>query len=163
MNNKIVFIIFIIIWILFSVALISNNNYLFDNIINIFIFINIILLLISFISFIQTKKNYEFEKKQKELIIYIYKNNDDNNIINGKINELLKQDTALTRKKLLLIIEDKLIQMKKKELNNIMMNKLKKNTNITKEQIRIILIEHKEILENYKYELKSLILLLNIK
>jgi hypothetical protein len=163
MNNKIVFIIFIIIWILFSVALISNNNYLFDNIINIFIFINIILLLISFISFIQTKKNYEFEKKQKELIIYIYKNNDDNNIINGKINELLKQDTALTRKKLLLIIEDKLIQMKKKELNNIMMNKLKKNTNITKEQIKIILIEHKEILENYKYELKSLILLLNIK
>jgi hypothetical protein len=160
---RIVFIIFIIIWILFSVALISNNNYLFDNIINIFIFINIILLLISFISFMQTKKNYEFEKKQKELINYIYKNNHDNNIINVKINELLKIDSSLTRKKLLLIIEDKLIQMKKKELNNIMMNKLKKNTNITKEQIKIILIEQKEILENYKYECKSLILILNLK
>jgi len=112
---RIVFIIFIIIWILFSVALISNNNYLFDNIINV------------------------------------------------KINELLKIDSSLTRKKLLLIIEDKLIQMKKKELNNIMMNKLKKNINITKEQIRIMLIGQNEILENYKYELKSLILLLNLK
>jgi hypothetical protein len=111
----------------------------------------------------QTKKNYEFEKKQKELINYIYKNNHDNNIINVKINELLKIDSSLTRKKLLLIIEDKLIQMKKKELNNIMMNKLKKNTNITKEQIKIILIEQKEILENYKYECKSLILILNLK
>jgi hypothetical protein len=43
------------------------------------------------------------------------------------------------------------------------MNKLKKNTNITKEQIKIILIEQKEILENYKYECKSLILILNLK
>ena len=88
MDNKIkdnIFIIFILIWILFSVALIANNNNLFDNIINIFIFINIILLLISFISFMQTKQNIEFEKKQKELINYIYKNNNNEiNIINEK-------------------------------------------------------------------------------
>ena len=160
MDRKIkdnIFIIFILIWILFSVALIANNNNLFDNIINIFIFINIILLLISFISFMQTKQNIEFEKKQKELINYIYKNNNNEiNIINEKINELLKINSSLTRKKLLIIIEKELFQMKEKEL--------KKNINITKEQIRIILIEQKEILENYKYDCKSLILLLlNLK
>ena len=159
MDKKIkdnIFIIFILIWILFSVALIANNNNLFDNIINIFIFINIILLLISFISFMQTKQNIEFEKKQKELINYIYKNNNNEiNIINEKINELLKINSSLTRKKLLIIIEKELFQMKEKEL--------KKNINITKEQIRIILIEQKEILKNYKYDCKSLILLLNLK
>ena len=88
MDNKIkdnIFIIFILIWILFSVALIANNNNLFDNIINIFIFINIILILILFISFMQTKQNIDFEKKQKELINYIYKNNNDINNINKKI------------------------------------------------------------------------------
>ena len=166
MDKKIkdnIFIIFILIWILFSVALIANNNNLFDNIINIFIFINIILLLISFISFMQTKQNIEFEKKRKELINYIYKNNNDINIINEKINELLKINSSLTRKKLLIIIEKDLIHMKEKELNNIMINNLKKNINITKDQIRIILIEQKEILKNYKYECKSLILLLNLK
>ena len=166
MDNKIkdnIFIIFILIWILFSVALIANNNNLFDNIINIFIFINIILLLISFISFMQTKRNIEFEKKRKELINYIYKNNNDINNINRKINELLKINNSLIRKKLLLIIEKELIQMKDKELNIIMMNNLKKNINITKDQIRIQLIGQKEILENYKYECKSLILLLNLK
>ena len=166
MDRKIkdnIFIIFILIWILFSVALIANNNNLFDNIINIFIFINIILLLISFISFMQTKQNIEFEKKRKELIYYIYKNNNDINNINEKINELLKINCSLTRKKLLIIIEKDLIQMKEKELNNIMINNLKKNINITKDQIRIILIEQKEILKNYKYDCKSLILLLNLK
>jgi hypothetical protein len=166
MDNKIkdnIFIIFILIWILFSVALIANNNNLFDNIINIFIFINIILLLISFISFMQTKRNIEFEKKRKELINYIYKNNNDINNINRKINELLKINNSLIRKKLLIIIEKELIQMKDKELNIIMMNNLKKNINITKDQIRIQLIGQKEILENYKYECKSLILLLNLK
>ena len=165
-DNKIkdnIFIIFILIWILFSVALIANNNNLFDNIINIFIFINIILLLISFISFMQTKRNIEFEKKRKELINYIYKNNNDINNINRKINELLKINNSLIRKKLLIIIEKELIQMKDKELNIIMMNNLKKNINITKDQIRIQLIGQKEILENYKYECKSLILLLNLK
>ena len=166
MDKKIkdnIFIIFILIWILFSVALIANNNNLFDNIINIFIFINIILLLISFISFMQTKRNIEFEKKRKELINYIYKNNNDINNINRKINELLKINNSLIRKKLLIIIEKELIQMKDKELNIIMMNNLKKNINITKDQIRIQLIGQKEILENYKYECKSLILLLNLK
>jgi hypothetical protein len=166
MDKKIkdnIFIIFILIWILFSVALIANNNNLFDNIINIFIFINIILLLISFISFMQTKQNIEFEKKRKELINYIYKNNNDINNINEKINELLKINSSLTRKKLLIIIEKDLIHMKEKELNNIMINNLKKNINITKDQIRIILIGQNEILENYKYECKSLILILNLK
>ena len=166
MDRKIkdnIFIIFILIWILFSVALIANNNNLFDNIINIFIFINIILLLISFISFMQTKQNIEFEKKQKELINYIYKNNNDINNINRKINELLKINNSLIRKKLLIIIEKELFQMKEKELKSIIINNLKKNINITKEQIRIILIEQKEILKNYKYDCKSLILLLNLK
>jgi hypothetical protein len=166
MDKKIkdnIFIIFILIWILFSVALIANNNNLFDNIINIFIFINIILLLISFISFMQTNQNIEFEKKRKELINYIYKNNNDINNINEKINELLKINSSLTRKKLLIIIEKDLIHMKEKELNNIMINNLKKNINITKDQIRIILIGQNEILENYKYECKSLILILNLK
>ena len=165
-DNKIkdnIFIIFILIWILFSVALIANNNNLFDNIINIFIFINIILLLISFISFMQTNQNIEFEKKRKELINYIYKNNNDINNINEKINELLKINSSLTRKKLLIIIEKDLIHMKEKELNNIMINNLKKNINITKDQIRIILIGQNEILKNYKYECKSVILLLNLK
>ena len=167
MDRKIkdnIFIIFILIWILFSVALIANNNNLFDNIINIFIFINIILLLISFISFMQTKQNIEFEKKQKELINYIYKNNNNEiNIINEKINELLKINSSLTRKKLLIIIEKELFQMKDKELNIIIINNLKKNINITKDIIRIQLIEQKEILKNYKYDCKSLILLLNLK
>ena len=166
MDRKIkdnIFIIFILIWILFSVALIANNNNLFDNIINIFIFINIILLLISFISFMQTKQNIEFEKKQKELINYIYKNNNNEiNIINEKINELLKINSSLTRKKLLIIIEKELFQMKEKELKSIIINNLKKNINITKDIIRIQLIEQKEILKNYKYDCKSLILLLNL-
>jgi hypothetical protein len=50
-----IFILFIGTWILFSITLIANNKYLFENIINIFIYINILLLLISFILFIQIK------------------------------------------------------------------------------------------------------------
>jgi hypothetical protein len=50
-----IFILFIGTWILFSIALIANNKYLFENIINIFIYINILLLLISIISSIQIK------------------------------------------------------------------------------------------------------------
>ena len=151
---------FIIIWIIFSITIISNNNNLFDNIIHLFIFINIILLLISLISFIQTKRNLEFEKKQNELIIHIYKNND---ISKEKLDELLKINNSLNIKRLSIRIEEKLIQMKEKELNNAMMHNLRKNkNNITKEQIKIILIGQKQKLENYKYEIKSLILLLNL-
>lgn len=151
---------FIIIWIIFSITIISNNNNLFDNIIHLFIFINIILLLISLISFIQTKRNLEFEKKQNELIIHIYKNN---NISKEKLDELLKINNSLNIKRLLIRIEEKLIQMKEKELNNAIMYNLRKNkNNITKEQIKIILIGQKQKLENYKYEIKSLILLLNL-
>ena len=151
---------FIIIWTIFSITIISNNNNLFDNIIQLFIFINIILLLISLISFIQTKRNLEFEKKQNELIIHIYKNND---ISKEKLDELLKINNSLNIKRLLIRIEEKIIQLKEKELNNSMMHNLKKNkNNITKEQIKIILIGQKQKLENYKYEIKSLILLLNL-
>jgi hypothetical protein len=151
---------FIIIWTIFSITIISNNNNLFDNIIHLFIFINIILLLISLISFIQTKRNLEFEKKQNELIIHIYKNN---NISKEKLDELLKINNSLNIKRLSIRIEDKLIQMKEKELNNAIMYNLRKNkNNITKEQIKIILIGQKQKLENYKYEIKSLILLLNL-
>ena len=148
---------FIIIWTIFSITIISNNNNLFDNIIQLFIFINIILLLISLISFIQTKRNLEFEKKQNELIIHIYKNND---ISKEKLDELLKINNSLNIKRLSIRIEEKLIQMKEKELNNAIMYNLRKNkNNITKEQIKIILIGQKQKLENYKYEIKSLILL----
>jgi Glu-tRNA(Gln) amidotransferase subunit E-like FAD-binding protein len=151
---------FIIIWTIFSITIISNNNNLFDNIIHLFIFINIILLLISLISFIQTKRNLEFEKKQNELIIHIYKNN---NISKEKLDELLKINNSLNIKRLSIRIEDKLIQMKEKELNNAIMYNLRKNkNNITKEQIKIILIGQKQKLDNYKYEIKSLILLLNL-
>ena len=151
---------FIIIWTIFSITIISNNNNLFDNIIHLFIFINIILLLISLISFIQTKRNLEFEKKQNELIIHIYKNND---ISKEKLDELLKINNSLNIKRLSIRIEEKLIQMKEKELNNAIMYNLRKNkNNITKEQIKIILIGQKQKLENYKYEIKSLILLLNL-
>ena len=151
---------FIIIWTIFSITIISNNNNLFDNIIHLFIFINIILLLISLISFIQTKRNLEFEKKQNELIIHIYKNN---NISKEKLDELLKINNSLNIKRLLIRIEEKIIQMKEKELNNAIMYNLRKNkNNITKEQIKIILIGQKQKLDNYKYEIKSLILLLNL-
>ena len=151
---------FIIIWIIYSITIIANNNNLFYNIIHLFIFINIILLLISLISFIQTKRNLEFEKKQNELIIHIYNNND---IKKEEIDKLLKINKSLNIKRLLIKIEEKLIQLKEKELNNSMMHNLRKNkNNITKEQIKIILIGQKQKLENYKYEIKSMILLLNL-
>ena len=162
MDNKInFFILFIGTWILFSIALIANNKYLFENIINIFIFINISLLLISIISSIQRNKDNQFQKKEKEFIDYIYKK--ENNIINEKINELLNLNININRKKLLLRIEDKLMQMKEKELKNIMMNNLKKNNNITREELKIIIINQKQILEDYKYELKATLILLELK
>lgn len=163
MDNKInFFILFIGTWILFSIALIANNKYLFENIINIFIFINISLLLISVISFMQRNKDNLFQKKEKELIDYIYKKYNYYNI-NEKINELLKINININRKKLLIKIEDKLIQIKEKELKNIMMNNLKKNNNITREELKIIIINQKQILEDYKYELKATIILLDLK
>jgi|LakMenE22Apr09ns_1017241.scaffolds.fasta_scaffold00035_6 hypothetical protein len=163
MDNKInFFILFIGTWILFSIALIANNKYLFENIINIFIFINISLLIISVISSIQRNKDNLFQKKEKELIDYIYKKHNNDNI-NEKINELLKINININRKKLLIKIEDKLIQMKEKELKNIMMNNLKKNNNITREELKIIIINQKQILEDYKYELKATIILLDLK
>ena len=163
MDNKInFFILFIGTWILFSIALIANNKYLFENIINIFIFINISLLLISVISSIQRNKDNQFQKKEKELIDYIYKKYNNDNI-NEKINELLKINININRKKLLIKIEDKLIQMKEKELKNIMMNNLKKNNNITREELKIIIINQKQMLEDYKYELKATIILLDLK
>jgi hypothetical protein len=163
MDNKInFFILFIGTWILFSIALIANNKYLLENIINIFIFINISLLLISFISSIQRNKDNQFQKKEKELIDYIYKKYNNDNI-NEKLNELLKINININRKKLLIKIEDKLIQMKEKELKNIMMNNLKKNNNITREELKIIIINQKQILEDYKYELKATIILLDLK
>lgn len=53
--------------------------------------------------------------------------------------------------------------MKEKELKNIMMNNLKKNNNITREELKIIIINQKQILEDYKYELKATIILLDLK
>jgi hypothetical protein len=57
-----IFILFIGTWILFSITLIANNKYLFENIINIFIYINILLLLISVILFIQNIMNFKRKK-----------------------------------------------------------------------------------------------------
>ena len=164
MDNKInFFILFIETWILFSIALIVNNKYLFENIINIFIFINSLLLLISVISSMQRNKDNEFQKKEKELIDFIYnKENNNNDIINEKINELLKININISRKKILIKIEEKLIQIKEKELKSIMMNNLKKN-NITKEKLKIILINQKQILKDYKYEIKAILILLDLK
>ena len=163
MDNKInFFILFIGTWILFSIALIANNKYFIENIINIFIFINISLLLISVISSIQRNKDNQFQKKEKELIDYIYKKYNNDNI-NEKINELLNLNININRKKLLIRIEDKLMQMKEKELKNIMMNNLKKNNNITREELKIIIINQKQILEDYKYELKATLILLELK
>jgi hypothetical protein len=157
-----IFILFIGTWILFSIALIANDKYLFENIINIFIFINILLLLISVILSIQRNKVNEFQKKEKELIDYIY-NKGNNDIINEKINELLKINLNINRKKLFIRIEEKLIQMKEKEFKIIMMNNLKKNNNITKEELKILLVNQKQILKDYKYDLKSTLILLDLK
>ena len=166
MENKLkdyIFILFIGTWILFSITLIANDKYLFENIINIFILINILLIVISIILSIQTNKENAFYEKEKSLIDYIYKNTSNSLINYDNINEIIKDliNINLTRKKLLIRIEEKIIQMKEKELKNIMMNNLKNN--ITKEQIKIILIGQKQLLENYKYELKATLILLDIK
>ena len=110
MENKLkdyIFILFIGTWILFSITLIANDKYLFENIINIFILINILLILISIILSIQTNKENAFYEKEKSLIDYIYKNTSNSLINYDNINEKIKDliNINLTRKKLLIRIE----------------------------------------------------------
>jgi hypothetical protein len=93
-------------------------------------------------------------------------NDNSNDNINEKINnlnDLLKKDKYLNRKYILIRIEKDLIEMKEKELNNYMMNNLKDIRNINEETIKYYLNINNINLKNYKDNLKSIIILLDIK
>jgi hypothetical protein len=97
----------------------------------------------------------------KFLIEYIYNNNDNNNdIINEKINNIIFNNDN-DRKDLLIIIQRDLIQMKVKELNNIMINNLKDVNNISEKTIQDNLNTNKRNLEAYKDDLRVLFNSLN--
>jgi hypothetical protein len=89
-------------------------------------------------------------------------NNNTNEKINN-LNELLKTDKHFNRAYLLIRIEKDLIEMKEKELNNFMMNNLKDIRNINEETIKYYLNINNINLKNYKDNLKSIIILLDIK
>jgi hypothetical protein len=95
----------------------------------------------------------------KFLIEYIY-NNNDNNIINEKINNIIFNNNN-DRKDLLIKIKKELIQMKVKELNNIMINNLKDVNNISEKTIQDNLNTNKRNLEAYKDDLRVLFNSLN--
>ena len=105
--------------------------------------------------------------KIKCLIEFIYDNNDDNNdydydIINEKINNIIgNYYDEKDRKDLLIKIHRELIQMKVKELNDIMMNNLKDINNISEEIIENNLNTNKRNLYAYKDDLKILFNSLN--
>ena len=114
--------------------------------------------------------NYQEKIKQykiKCLIEFIYDNNDDNNdydydIINEKINNIIgNYYDEKDRKDLLIKIHRELIQMKVKELNDIMMNNLKDINNISEEIIENNLNTNKRNLYAYKDDLKILFNSLN--
>jgi phosphotransferase system IIA component len=97
----------------------------------------LILILLIFI-IIQIKKY--FIKEEKEIIDYIYNNLHNIDIINEKINELLKINNSLNREMLLIKLEKDLIKKKEEELYYSII------INVTKENI-------KEKLETYKQHL----------
>ena len=111
--------------------------------------------------------NYQEKIKQykiKCLIEFIYDNNDDNDydIINEKINNIIgNYYDEKDRKDLLIKIHRELIQMKVKELNDIMMNNLKDINNISEEIIENNLNTNKRNLYAYKDDLKILFNSLN--
>lgn len=89
--------------------------------------------------------------------------NDNSNEKINNLNDLLKKDKYLNRKYILIRIEKDLIEMKEKELNNFMMNNLKDIRNINEETIKYYLNINNINLKNYKDNLKSIIILLDIK
>lgn len=110
--------------------------------------------------------NYQEKIKQykiKCLIEFIYDNDDnDYDIINEKINNIIgNYYDEKDRKDLLIKIHRELIQMKVKELNDIMMNNLKDINNISEEIIENNLNTNKRNLYAYKDDLKILFNYLN--
>jgi hypothetical protein len=103
------------------------------------------------------------EYKIKFLIEYIYNNDNNNDIINEKINNIISNDNKNDndRKDLIIKIQRELIQMKVKELNNIMINNLKDVNNISEETIQDNLNTNKRNLEAYKDNLRVLFNSLN--
>ena len=104
--------------------------------------------------------------KIKCLIEFIYDNDDNNDydydIINEKINNIIgNYYDEKDRKDLLIKIHRELIQMKVKELNDIMMNNLKDINNISEEIIENNLNTNKRNLYAYKDDLKILFNSLN--
>jgi hypothetical protein len=87
--------------------------------------------------FIQIKKYFI---KEEEIVDIIYNNLHNINIINEKINDLLKINNNLNREMLLIKIEKDLIKKKEEELYYSII------INVTKENI-------KENLETYKHQL----------
>ena len=102
----------------------------------------------------------------KSLIEYIYNNDNNIDIINEKINNIISNDNDdrndndykndNDRKDLLIKIQRELIQMKVKELNNIMINNLKDVNNISEKTIQDNLNTNKRNLEAYKDNLSVL-------
>ena len=101
--------------------------------------------------------------KIKCLIEFIYDNDDnDYDIINEKINNIIgNYYDEKDRKDLLIKIHRELIQMKVKELNDIMINNLKDINNISEETIQNNLNTNKRNLYAYKDDLKILFNSLN--
>ena len=101
--------------------------------------------------------------KIKCLIEFIYDNNDyDYDIINENIDNIIDNYyDEKDRKDLLIKIHRELIQMKVKELNDIMINNLKDINNISEETIQDNLNTNKRNLYAYKDDLKILFNSLN--
>ena len=101
--------------------------------------------------------------KIKCLIEFIYDNNDyDYDIINDNIDNIIDNYyDEKDRKDLLIKIHRELIQMKVKELNDIMINNLKDINNISEETIQNNLNTNKRNLYAYKDDLKILFNSLN--
>ena len=97
------------------------------------------ILFILFIIIIKIKKYY-IKEEQEKIIDYIYNNLHNIDIVNEKINELLKINNNLNREMLLIKLEKDLIKKKEEELYYSII------INVTKENI-------KENIETYKQQL----------
>jgi len=97
------------------------------------------ILFILFIIIIKIKKYY-IKEEQEKIIDYIYNNLHNIDIVNEKINELLKINNSLNREMLLIKLEKDLIKKKEEELYYSII------INVTKENI-------KENLQTYKQQL----------
>ena len=97
------------------------------------------ILFILFIIIIKIKKYY-IKEEQEKIIDYIYNNLHNIDIVNEKINELLKINNSLNREMLIIKLEKDLIKKKEEELYYSII------INVTKENI-------KENIETYKQQL----------